>query len=189
MEVDVKKLLFILLVFTLACSEDSNPVGGWEGDFNDSGFPIVSGTYSFTTQTIHGSCSDGSSGDDEPVSFNIIVTQYQNNITLTQPASNSTSVGITILEASPMQGTIDKDCSFIANQSMTATLDGFEGNVSLNYHISGTFTTSGWSGNYSFSLYLHYYNATCNYSTIFSGSKISSECNKGVIPQMWSVVN
>jgi hypothetical protein len=74
---------------------------------------------------------------------------------------------------------VELNASFITTQILTATIDGLEGNVTLTYNISGNFTTSGWSGNYSYTaLSQAGLLPTCTYTSTFSGNKLSKPISK-----------
>jgi len=155
---------------------DENSTPTWGGPVNSSGYPEVAGLYSFKTGSISVSCTDGSSDTLSAIAFNITVTQTDNKISFQSDAGDTP--GITITETSGTSGNIETDASFIVTQTSTATVDGIAGNITLNYNLSGAFSTSGHSGTYKYSAYFQSYYITCTYTTSFSGSKLSKPLAK-----------
>jgi hypothetical protein len=166
----------VLLCFIMGCSDDENPTApqGWQGEFNQAGFPDVIGEYALVTKQFNVSCSDGSSGNENAISFNLVVTQDDNEITLTQPSSTPLPPGYEITYATPLSGTVDKEGNLLANQTVKLTIDGVSGEVTVIYYIDGKFKTGGWSGDYEYSLNAPSESAYCEYKTTFSGDKIGT---------------
>lgn len=181
-EIEVKNRYFFLFLIFLAfanCGDESpknttSTTSTWAGATNGSGYPDVAGNYSFKTSKNSWKCSDKSSGTGDAGSFNVLITQSVNTITATN--SSFTSIpGITVIESTETTGNIEKDASFILSQTTIASIEGFSGKETINYHLDGAFTTSGWSGNYSYSVYFQDYKLTCDYSMTFSGDKVITQ--------------
>ena len=171
-------LTLLILTFSLvACGGGGS--GGGDGDaitnINSAGFPVAAGTYAFTTAEISFTCSDNSSGTAPALSQNLVISQVDNVITMSKPAGTSTDIpGITIINAGDNTGTITKSASFTTSQIITVYFDQLFSNATVNYSVTGTFTNSGWSGNYRFIVTFTDLAISCDYSTTFSGSKINS---------------
>lgn len=155
-------------------SEESTPT--WDGPVNSDGYPEVAGTYPFTTKSISMSCSDGSSDTFSAIAFNVTVTQSANKVSLESDAT--ITPGLTIIETTGTTGNIETSGTFIATQTSTVTIDGVIGNITLSYNISGTFTTSGWAGNYKYTAFFQSYSLSCTYTTTYSGNKLSKPLTK-----------
>ena len=159
-------MLGIITIFLSSCGSDSDTATN-----NSSGYPDVAGRYSFNTSTFNISCSDGSSGTNPAIALNFDVTQNANVITLVNTNAAGGIPGITFLESTDATGNIQTNSSFIITQIATATFDGISGIVNLSYNQTGSFTSTGWSGTYT-------YTATsatlgsCTFTASFTGSKI-----------------
>ena len=144
-----------------------------EDDSNLSPLDNVSGTYSFTTSNIDAYCTDGSIGTYPALALNFNITQSGTSLTFAN--TNTAGVpGITFLSSTELNGNLSSNNSFVANQFATAIFDGIAGEVTLSYNVSGTFSSTGWSGNYEYSAFFQSLSETCYYSTTFSGSKSSA---------------
>ncbi|MDQ7818378.1 MAG: hypothetical protein RDU14_15230 [Melioribacteraceae bacterium] len=169
-------LFFISILLLGSCKKDEdNPVEttGWKGRFNSSGFPDVIGNYSFNTKQFMVVGTDGTRDVANALAMNVVVTQDKNKIMITN-TDNSPSPGITILEATALEGNIEKDGKFITNQYATANFEGIQGNVRLTYNVTGQFTPNGWSGDYVYTASPLNYNVTYTFTTTFTGDKINS---------------
>jgi len=173
-EIIVKKYLALFaLTLIQSCSSgggDSTPA---PTTTNSTGFPEVSGRYSFNTSTFNISCSDGSTATNPAIALNFDITQNANVITVVNTNASGGIPGITILDTTGTTGNVQTDSSFIATQISTATITGITGTVSLNYNISGKFTSNGWSGTYIYNMSTASL-GTCTFTSPFSGSKISA---------------
>jgi len=180
----IKKLftVFIALFFMALASCNS---GGGDGDSHSDttptgmsltpgGYPDVVGTYSFTTEKISYTCTDGSSGTGNEVANNTEISQSENIITGKNPSGSSgVTPGVHIIESTGLTGNIQKNGDVVLNNYATATVDGVSGNVTLQYHIDGKFTATGWSGNYDMTTFFQSAGVTCTSMTTFSGDKLS----------------
>jgi len=172
----MKKLILLSFLILLSCNKDdiTEPeLTGWQGQFNSSGYPNVIGEYSFVTKEFTGNCSDGSGGKSPAISFNLIINQEKNQLTFSQK-NPQPSVGMTVLESTALDGTIDKEGKFVANQYTVVTMTGIVGNVNLHYNITGSFKPNSWTGDYKYTATFLSYNGSCTYTTSFTGDKISS---------------
>jgi len=138
----VQNIVVILLLtnFIYGCGSDG------DSDLpenNSSGFPDVSGIYSFNQGVINAICN-GELLSVPGSSFNINVIQNGNEIILTKTTVSS-SPGITIYESTNPTGLIDKSGNFQLRNSSTGYVDQV-GNVSTSSHYSGTFSSSGFTG-------------------------------------------
>ncbi len=149
----------------------SSPTQQWNGPVDGSGYPVVAGTYAFTTGTVTMKCSDNSTGTGPALSMNVIVSQSQNAITLTQ-ANPIVPAGLTITSQTPMAGTVDTSGNFVMNESLVATLNGVPGDINVSYNVTGTFSPTNWTGVYIYTAYFTAYNGSCTYATTFSGNKL-----------------
>jgi hypothetical protein len=167
----MKRLLLIVLAgFILllsACGSD-----GKKNNSNSSGYPNVAGKYSFLTGDIYAECTDGSSDKLVPTSFNAIVTQSENVLTVYNAEGDIEIPGMTVIDRKDMKGNVEKDASFNLNSVITVTIDGFSGVQTVTYYMNGHFTSTGWYGNYEFSIFFPDYQETCNFTTVFSGDEI-----------------
>ena len=158
--------LALALMAGVMCGCDS----GGGGDDGGAGLGNVSGTYSFTTDTITWTGSDGSSGTIAALAFNLRVTQRGNTITFTQGDRNATA-GLTVIEESVGTGIIETDGAFIGTSTALAQIAGIPGNLTVTYNLDGQFTSSGWSGDYSYIVFAQDLWLTLTYTTTFRGDK------------------
>ncbi len=143
---------------------------GWRG--GNSCPDNVAGTYTFITDDIKMTCSNGTKYTFPPSSFRVKVTQNDNWLTLdnlSDPPAN-----ITIIDSSNMEGAFESDCDFITTSDALATAEGIPGNLSLHWTIQGTFTKNGWCGEYDYSLFFYHNSLLCKYPTTFHGDRSSS---------------
>jgi len=179
MKIKEKLSIILTLAFVMsACGGGGGGNGSGNSTntipLNAAGFPNVAGNYSFNTKDVSYSCTDGSSGTNTPIALNFTVSQTDNTLTLTQTGSTGTIPGFTVTSITAAAGNVQKNAQFIINQSATATSTLIPGTLSVTYNTTGTFTTTGWSGTYKYSLYSAAYNATCNFTTTFTGDKIAA---------------
>jgi hypothetical protein len=168
---NITLLSLVSLFFVVGCGG-----GGGGGDApestNSSGFPDVAGRYSFNTSAIGVSCTDGSTATNPAIALNFDIVQTDNQITLVNTNAAGGIPGITIIDSTDASGNVQKNSKFITSQITTATIDGIAGTVSLNYNVSGTFTSTGWSGTYTFTATSGIL-GTCTFSSTFTGDKIN----------------
>jgi hypothetical protein len=144
---------------------------------NSSSFPDVAGRYSFNTDTLDFSCSDGAIGINPAIALNFDVTQNANVITLKSINAGSGIPGITVIESTGLAGNVQTNSSFIITEIVTANIDGISGTVSLNYNLAGSFSSNGWSGIYTY-IVSSAPIGTCTFTTLFNGSKITTSIAK-----------
>lgn len=156
------KYLVLFLLFLTACG------GGGSATKITVQKLDVNGKYSFTTSSISYTCSDSSSGKIDPLSFNLTAITTGNTIVLS--GDGGTTTGITIDEADPLSGTVESDNTFVTNANVTGSITGV-GKVLIHYHLSGTFTETGWSGDYNYTATGVDTVFTCEYKSTFSGTK------------------
>jgi len=180
----------IILVFTaslLGCihEEDqpakANPTASQDVDFkrNSAGFPDVPGKYAVATDRISMSCSDGAKDSNVPLSFNIYVIQADNEITLSSTNKDeSPDEFATVIQRATVEGLISKTGSFSLFGHAIIDMKVIPGLQDVFYYYNGQFTLDGWSGSYKWEVYFRDYIITCEYTTTFSGDKISAELPK-----------
>jgi hypothetical protein len=156
--------------------------GGGGGDAsptstNSSGFPNVAGRYSFNTGTVSVSCSDGATSTNPAIALNFDVTQNANVITLANTNESGNIPGITIIDSTDSAGNVQQNSSFITTQIATANIDGISGTVNLNYNLTGSFSSNGWSGTYAYTASSASL-GSCTFTTSFTGSKITTTAAK-----------
>lgn len=160
---------FFTLFLIFSCGGDGdNPT---PISTNSSGFPDVVGRYSFNTTAISVSCSDGYLSSNPAFSHNFDITQDVNVITLIDENAGDVVPGVTILEVSDFSGNVQKDATFIANQSITAEVVDIVGAVHFAYGLSGKFTNFGWSGAFEYTATTSL--VSCDYRTTYAGDKIT----------------
>ena len=161
----------ILTIILSACSSgggDSTPTST-----NPSGFPDVAGRYSFNTSTFNISCSDGSTGTNPAIALNFDVIQNVNVITLVNTNAAGGIPGITIIDSTDTTGNVQTNSSFIITQITTANIDGISGTVNLNYNTTGSFSSNGWSGTYTYTASSASL-GSCTFTGSFTGTKITA---------------
>lgn len=164
----------LLLIALSACGGGGGGGGGSSSiELNASGFPGVVGRYSFNTSTFDVSCSDGSAGTNPGLGLNFDISQNANVITLINTNTSGGVPGITIIDSTAATGNIQENASFIVSQIVTATIDGIVGTVTLNYNISGRFTSNGWSGTYIYTASAASF-GSCTFESTFTGTKITT---------------
>ena len=141
---------------------------------NSSGFPSVAGRYSFNTGTFNFTCSDGSTGTNPALALNVDVTQNANALTLVSTSAGSSTPGLTVIDSTGTTGNVAADSSFILNQTTTANITGISGTVVLSYNQTGSFTSSGWSGTYTYSASSASF-GSCTYVASYTGTKVTSK--------------
>ena len=179
----MKKLFVVLaaifLLAVVACSGGgggSNHTSSWDS-LTPGGYPDVKGTYSFTTEDITYTCSDGRTGTVNKVDYYMNVSQSESTVNANKLVPNGGSdlpAGITIIDATPLSGVIQKNGEFVLNQTVTAQIEGISGNVTYQYVYDGKFTPTGWSGDYSYTAFSPGEGYTCDNETIFYGDKVSA---------------
>jgi hypothetical protein len=167
----------IITLLLAACggggvSNDVAPSGGGGGspEPGESGFPDVAGRYSFNTNQIGVSCSDGSSTSNPPIALNFDILQEVNVITMFNTNTDGVP-GITFIESTDASGNVQMDSSFIITQNALATISGISGTVNVAYNITGSFSGDGWSGNYVYTASSTSL-GSCTFTTNFTGTKI-----------------
>ena len=162
-------IISILTIILSACSSeggDSTPA-----PTNLSGFPDVAGRYSFNTDTFNISCSDGSTGTNPAIALNFDVIQNVNVITLVNTDATGGIPGITFIDSTDTTGNVQTNSSFIVTQIATADIDGISGTVNVNYNLTGSFSSNGWSGAYTY-IASSAPSGSCTFTTLFTGTKI-----------------
>jgi hypothetical protein len=168
-----KSFMVLCLINLMACSGG----GSSSAPANSSSFPDVAGRYSFNTDTLDFSCSDGAVGTNPAIALNFDVTQSANVITLKNTNAGSGIPGVTVIDSTGLTGNVQTNSSFIITEIATANIDGISGTVNLNYNQTGSFSSNGWSGTYTYTAS----SATigsCTFTTSFTGSKISTSTAK-----------
>jgi hypothetical protein len=145
----------------------------WNGPLDAAGFPAVAGTYSFTTDTVSYTCTDGESGQLNPQAFNVDVQESANALMITRPLEilppNATLIGSTGLT-----GLVETDGSFTLTETAQFEITGIPGQVTANYSVTGQFTPNGGAGDYQFTADILADGITCTYTTTFTSDKLNS---------------
>ena len=177
----------IASIISLSCGGGGGDGGGgststssWKGSFNSDGYPEVAGEYSFKTSTFSVACSDGSSGPSDSLSMTLDIAQkgYQLKLASYNPLPSN----ITISQENELSGTVDYDGNFILSRSIVAAITGYSGNFTVTYTVKGTFSTSGWSGTYQFTMYNDVDKASCTATATFTGNLQSEDTREKTIP-------
>lgn len=168
----------VLCISLTGCGEDGSDSGSGNGDVSDlpinsSGFPIVSGTYAMKTNAYNLNCSTGTSSKVAATSFNVNLSQNINEITVST-TSNEESPGITVYSESDPTGLIEKNGGFTLNSSMTGNLTGVSDLVASQSY-SGTFGSSGYSGEGSINIIYTDLGGSCSGTYSFSASKLGAK--------------
>lgn len=106
---------------------------------------------------------------------NMAVSQTENQ--LTSQATSKAGVdkllagGFTIESNSGSAGTLLKDARFSLFQGMTLRYQTL-GKASINYATTGTFSPSGWFGNFSYTVFVEGDSSSCTFTATFSGDKV-----------------
>lgn len=156
----------ILLISLTGCESESNPIST-----NSGVLPVVSGQYSFDTGPVSVSCDDGSTATNPPINLSFDVAQSENLINLQNAIPSGGIQGITIIETTGASGRVETNSDFIITQSSTATFAGVTDTISLNYSITGNFTSDGWLGTYTFAASSSIF-GFCRFTAQFNGTKI-----------------
>jgi hypothetical protein len=192
----MKKIFICFITFLfLVCGKNTTDPPTWEGDINSSGFPEVTGIYAFTTRTIKGSCSDGSSGTYPATSFNVAILQSNGNEIMGYDTDTTSSLpaGYTVISATGLKGTVQKADGATAHFIMTSTVvfnvvsNDYVGRLTITDNISGDFTNDSWSGDYSYTTYIT--GGSCTYSTTFKGDKVTSNHAKTVFDKVFPFIH
>jgi len=160
------------LVITLMLSGCGGSGSGGSDAEKLSGVSDVSGNYSMITSAISVECTDGSTDTLPAQALSGAIVHNGNKVEFFNDAQGPGSgSGITIIERDATDGIINEDGKFVITTSILASIDGIDGNLTINYHLSGYFNDSGWSGDYVYSFFSHNLSETCTFSSPFSGSK------------------
>jgi hypothetical protein len=166
--------IFCLIVSLSSCGGGSGSSGSsWDSSLNASGFPAVAGKYSFNTDKVTYTCSDGSSGTSGPIAQNATVDESANVLTIRNANEVGPTPGVTFLEKTVATGNIQHDAAFIVTRTARAQFADVSGVVTLNYVLTGQFSKSGWAGDYQLRANFPSHGVFCDYSTSFSGDKIA----------------
>lgn len=167
----MKRIFFVLLLTGCGLGDKSDDTKTPESmTFNDSGFPVISGEYSFNTSRAKTVCSNGGEADSPPASFNVTVEQSRNEIKFITDQSDIT--GVTVIEKNDWVGLVGKAASFNASRSLVVKFDGLNGVSDIDYVLSGKFAKTSWTGEFEYTILHRSYGTTCNVKTTFSGDKL-----------------
>jgi len=172
-------ILVILALLLTACGGGggSSDSGGGSGGETASGFPDVSGNYSFTTSRIDYTCSDNSAGSVPALSLNLGVIQDNSMLRVPQAAPVP---GLEILDDPGLSGNVATDGSFVMQKDVRAYIEVVDSQASVTYSLSGDFSSNGWSGDYEYSVVLDDLMLACTYVSTFTGSRTASVTNLAV---------
>jgi hypothetical protein len=163
----LKHLIYTpVLLILIGCGSDSTVGARGLVDVAD-----VSGDYSIITSAISAKCSDGSTGTSSALAMTGKIIHDGQKVQFTNDNAGDSTPGITIIETDDLDGVIEDSGKFVMTSTATIQIDGVSGNNTASYHLSGYFNDSGWSGDYVYTVYFQSVNASCEYSTTFSGNK------------------
>ena len=130
----------------------------------------VSGKYTIITSVISVECTDGSTETLPAQAISGVIEHTGNRVEFINDDQGSVP-GVTVVETDATDGVIETNGRFIMTSSTLATIEGIDGNLTVNYNLSGCFNDSGWGGEYGYSIFFQNYALTCTYSSPFSGTK------------------
>lgn len=166
-------ITFSCLLLLSACGGGGG--GGGEpytGPLNSSGYPDVAGYYSYLSQPSTTTCTNGYTADSSASSFNVIITQSVNSLSLSDDDTDDL-VDMTINEINEMGGNVETNGDFIVTQSAVVTIDSSGLTVTMRITLDGRFTAEGWSGDDITTWSYHDYDISCENNRTFSGNKLS----------------
>jgi len=168
-----KYLLAILVLIVVGCKSESpvEPVIGWQGEYNSTGYPVVEGKYSFRTSMVDVDC-DGQDDQIDGITKDLFVIQKDDSLTLVSVQDNELPNGWEIVSTTDMKGLVDKKGNFDTHQKLVVNVQEYVDDLVVHYYISGSFTTEGWNGKYESMVT----NSTsyCSYKSTFKGEKTGS---------------
>ena len=153
------------------CNSDNST--SWDGPLNADGFPQVAGNYSLTTSDIVYNCSDGSVGQLVGTTFDVAVQESGSTLTMTD-TEEVLPLNASIVSQAAATGDIGGDASFALTKVLPVEVSGETELVPVTYDITGTFTTSGASGDYNFTAEDPNSGVTCIYTATFSADLLGS---------------
>ncbi len=162
-----------IVLFGCGGGSSSDSGGSMDGfNFNEQGFPIVSGRYSVAQSDLEYECNNGERGRSPAPSLISEVDQEVNSIII---RSDRPEIGnVQILSDSGTNGFVNRDASFSTTLFLTAKIDNVPGNVEYVINRSGRFTPSSWSGSTETTATIMSVGVVCTYKGSFSGEKIIS---------------
>ncbi len=172
--------IVVLMILSVGCGGGGGGGGGaipwipetpsssWDGPVNEAGYPDVAGKYSFNTDEISFTGTNGEEGVIPPLALSFQLSQTVNQLLAINSAA-STIPGFEVIDSNDLTGNIDKSGDFIMNQITVAEMDSILGTSTIHYSITGNFTPTGWDGDYVYTVFNDYYNVTWTYTTTFTG--------------------
>jgi len=158
------------------CGGSSSSSGG--GDGGDPVFPNVAGLYSFDTNEISFTCTDGTQDAIPPISVNLVVTQDGNRILLENPDFIGVP-GAVVLDENPFTGNVQENSRFNVTSIAVIDFGAPIGRANANYNVNGRFTDRGWNGDYRLTQSFLEVNQVCDYQTTFSGTRLGDVPGNG----------
>ena len=198
------KILFFLIFCLTGCGggggNDSNGGGNTYTPPPQPQFPKVAGTYSVIAQEFTYECNNGAVGVlNSPIAGNIEIQQTGNVLTAGEDEvreEENPEVGTISVDYRKWEGLIESNGDFSISRMVISKV-GDELQVIANYNLVGSFSNTGWDGEYSYTLGIVYisndekyrdfvasvygipYNPnlefdSCTYYSDFSGELVSS---------------
>lgn len=177
----MKKFVLVLCVslFLCACGGGRGSASSASSSIptNSAGFPDVAGVYAFKSDGGTFNCSDGERVPYFAEATNIVVSQTGNVVTFTGTSTTPTpSAGMTWTYVDLPSGNIDRSGGFVITGSRSGNITSPLAFVVEYDTITGTFTTSGFSGTISISkstsLVSETASGTCDSSNAVTGEKL-----------------
>jgi hypothetical protein len=174
----MKGLLLAIFLLTLVAGcggggggDQAPGIIDWEGTYNDAGFPEVAGVYSFVSGERSYTCGSDPFVRTLPgVNMILRVLQSEDQLRAENQGTDS-DPDYTIVDFTELAGSIETDGYFALAQTVVYTVEGFEGQFTVENELKGLFTVSGWNGDYRYSVSNDLTETTCNYSSRFSGER------------------
>jgi len=164
--------LAVGMALLTGCGGGDGGDGSSDFTYTPSGFPQVAGRYSLNTGTWTWTTM-GQSGSFGPTALTLDISQVDNHLTGVNPyldlQSGDQYMGFTLREESGVSGNVQKDGNFTITSSLRGSMDGV-GEVRVDYTLVGSFTSSGWSGTYTYMVIGG--EDVVTYSTTFTGERI-----------------
>lgn len=155
-----------MAIFLTACSNEEEPVND-RIPTNMSGYPIISGIYSFKTKDFQG-CGNRHTNN---ITLDFTITQDGNKLTAINSSIKSVP-GITMLKTTGAKGELAPSLLFSIEEKVAAKMKGWGNGIAyVTYKLQGSFTKTGWSGTYQYESKAPIGSGTCKYETTFTGVK------------------
>jgi hypothetical protein len=165
-----KKAVLMVLLVLAGCGGGGGSDGGWTGPVTPSQYPDVQGKYTFVTAKGSYVCTDRSKGTVDPISNRVSIRQNGAALTFYEISTAGDE-----LQDTQMTGTLTTSGAFTSSRETTGYIIGVPGTNTITYALSGLFTETGWSGDYTMVIYNNYIRGGCTSNATFTGTQFSSE--------------